>query len=204
MAAEPASVLDDPRWTALSTRGLACSCGETHVGMFPIHMNVPMAWPGPRQYEAEDKVRLDGDFLSANFCVWGGKQFATRMRFPLQLRGAGPNVFMFTVWASLDRPDFEGYLQALNDKRINHGARTRARLVNRLNEYPDTFGLLGTAFQQDDGGPPLLLIHRDPEGKETDHPLTVDQRNGIGFSKALDLFASYNHDMRAAAAQALA
>jgi hypothetical protein len=198
-AGDSLSVLNDPRWRAFNERGFACSCGERHVGLFPIHMHHPIGWPGAPDYAPDDALRTDGNFLSANFCVWDGKYFAMRMRLPLQIRGAAPAAFMFTVWASLNKPDFEGYIDAWKNKRLNVAARAPARLVNRLNVYPNTHNLMGTAFQQEDGGPPLLLIHGKQPDNAADHPLIGDQRNGIGMDQVLDLFASYDHDMRAEA-----
>jgi len=191
------SVLDDPRWRAFNKKGVACSCGEHHVGLFPIHIHHPIGWPGPKDYEPDDALRFDGNFLSANYCVWEGKYFSMRMRLPIQIRGAEPAAFVFTVWASLNRPDFEGYLDALQNRRLNNKAKAPARLVNRLNGFPDTFKLMGTTFQQEDGGPPLLLIHGPQPDNNPDHPLIPEQRQGIGIDRMLELFAAYQHDMRA-------
>jgi hypothetical protein len=193
---ETASVLDDPRWRVFNTQGFACSCGERHVGLFPVHIHHPIGWPHGTEFEPDENLRLDGNFLSANYNVWDGKYFAMRMRLPIQMRGAEPAVFMFTVWASLNRPDFEGYIDARKNNRLNNTSRARARLVNRLNGFPDTFKLMGTAFQQEDGGSPLLLIHGPQPDNSPDHPLIAEQRNGMGFDRALGLFASYGHDMR--------
>lgn len=199
MTSQPASVKDDPRWETFNTKGFACSCGERHVGLFPIHIHVPVGWPHSKEYEPDENLRLDGNFLSANYNVWDGKYFAVRMRLPIQMRGGEPAAFMFTVWAALDRPDFEGYIDAKKNNRLNNASRARARLVNRLNTFPDTFKLMGTAFQQDDGGAPLLLIHGPQPDNLADHPLISEQRNGIGLDRALELFATYGHDMRAEA-----
>jgi hypothetical protein len=192
-----ASVLDDPRWTAFNSEGFACSCGERHVGLFPIHMLHPLGWPGPKTYESDDALRLDGDFLSDNYCVWEGKYFSMRMRLPISIHGAQPAAFIYTVWASLNRADFEGYLDAVRNKRLKDTARARALLVNRLSGFPDTFRLMGTAFQQVDGGPPVLLIHGPQPENNPDNPLIQEQRQGIGVDRMLELFAAYQHDMRA-------
>ena len=197
MTVETASVLDDPRWKAFNTQGFACSCGERHIGLFPIHMQHPIGWPGPKDYEPDEALRMDGNFLSSNYCVWDGKYFSIRARLPIQIRGAQPAAFMYTVWASLNRPDFEGYLDAVRNKKLNNMAQAQARLVNRLSGFPDTFKLMGTAFQQEDGGVPLLLVHGRQPDNNPQHPLINEQRQGIGIDRMLELFAAYKHDMRA-------
>jgi hypothetical protein len=193
------SVLNDLRWKAFNAKGFACSCGERHVGLFPIHMHQPAGWPGSKEYANDDDVRLDGDFFSHNLCVWEGKYFAVRMRLPIQMQGADRSSFLYTVWASLNRPDFEGYLNARRNGRLNNQAKAPARLVNRISGYPDTANLMGVAFQQEDGGQPLLLVLGQKEDNSANHRLVQEQRNGIGIDRMLELFAEYHHDMRPAA-----
>lgn len=189
------STQDDPRWRALHNEGLVCSCGERHVGLFPIHMQSPLGWPGPKTYEPDEALRMDGDFLSREFCVWEGKYFSMRVRLPLQISGAAPAAFMYTAWASFNRSDFEGYLEARRTGKLNNNARAPARLVNRLSGFPDTFKLMGSAFQQDDGGPPLLLVHGPQPDNDANHPLLSQQRQGIGIDRMFELFAAYEHKM---------
>jgi hypothetical protein len=198
MAGAP-SALNDPRWKAFNGKGFACSCGERHVGLFPIHMHTPMGWPGSKEYANDDDVRLDGDFFSHNFCVWEGKYFAMRMRLPVNIQGAERTSFLYTVWASLNRPDFEGYLNAKRNGRLKDGVKAPARLVNRISGYPDTSNLMGVAFQQEDGGQPLLLVLGQKEDGSAKHQLVQEQKAGIGIDRMLELFALYGHDMRPAA-----
>jgi hypothetical protein len=194
--ADEFGTLADPRWRALNESGLACSCGERHVGLFPVNLSHPIGFPRNGDYEPDEALRMDGDFLSANYSVWQGKFFAMRMRLPLRIREADPWAFMFTVWASLNREDFEAYLDAKKRGTLKNNAYAQARLVNRLEVYPDTVRLLGSAFQQEDGGPPLLIIHGPQPDNQADHPLISDQKEGVTFDKALELFAAYGHEMR--------
>jgi hypothetical protein len=190
------SVLSDPRWNAFMTQGFACSCGERHVGPFPIHLHHPLGWNGPDAYEDDNALRMDGNFLSSNFCVIEGKLFAMRMRLPVQIRGAEPLVFLYTAWASMDRIDFESFVNAYRTRKAAPDIRVPARLVNRVGGYPDTYNLTGSAFQQPDGTMPPLLIHGLQAGPNNNHPLLIDQRSGIGVDRMLYLFSAYNHDMR--------
>lgn len=189
-------VASDPRWIRFNAEEIPCSCGQSHKGLFPINMLTPLGWPHATDYASDDNVPLEGNFLSPNFCVWDGKWFSIRVRVPLQMRGASPWSFTYTAWAALNRPDFEGYVMAVRSKSLKDGARAQARLVNRIGGYPDTFSLMGTAFQTEDGAPPVLLVHGEQPDNRPDHPLITEQRDGIDFDRALDLFAAYGHDMR--------
>ena len=190
------SVLNDPRWNAFTTQGFVCSCGERHVGPFPIHLHHPLGWKGQDAYEEDTALRMDGNFLSSNLCVIDGKFFAMRMTLPIQLHGAEPIVFLYTVWAGMDRLDFEAFANAYRTRKLAQDIRVSARLVNRVGGYPDSYNLTGSAFQQLDGSPPTLVIHGIQAGPNNQHPLLIEQRTGIGVDRMLELFAAYNHDMR--------
>ncbi len=197
MADAPASVLDDPRWHTFNEAGFACTCGERHVGLFPIHMQMPKGWPGEPVYEPNEALRMDGNFLSHDLCVMDGKYFAMRMRLPVAIRGAEPAAFMYTVWASLNRPEFEVYVDVARRSELRANARAQARLVNNINGYVNSGGLMGSALHQEDGGYPVLLLHGPQPDNDPNHTLLSDQRHGIGVDRMLELFAAYGHDMRA-------
>lgn len=196
------SVTSDPRWKAFNGEGFMCSCGWKHIGLFPINLLMPMNWDGDQTYEEDTALVTDRSFLSANYCVWQGQSFALRVRLPIMVKGVTPFSFMFTVWASVNKPDFDAYVAARKAGTLKNDIKFPARLVNRLAGFHDTSNLMGFAFQQDDGWPPLLLLAADqPYTNRPDHPLIAEQRNGIEFDRALDLFAIYGHDMREAAAK---
>ena len=197
MADAPVSVLDDPRWHTFNEAGFACSCGERHVGLFPIQMQTPKGWPGEPVYEPNAALRMDGNFLSQDFCVMEGKYFAMRMRLPVAIRGAEPAAFMYTVWASLNQAEFEVYVDDARRSELRANARAPARLVNNINGYVNSGGLMGSALHQEDGGYPVLLLHGPQPDNDPNHTLLSDQRNGIGVDRMLELFVAYGHDMRA-------
>ena len=191
------SIASDRRWQSLSAGELPCSCGERHVGLFPIQMLTPAGWTGSRDYLPDEAMTMNGDFLSANFSVREGKYFAARMRLPVPLLGLPTQALMYTVWTALDRPDFEAYFEAVRTGSQKQDARAPARLINRIGGYPDTFGLMGGGFQQTDGGGPYLLLDlRQPDGRDN-HPLALEQRQGASLDRILDLYAAQHHEMRA-------
>jgi hypothetical protein len=200
MADADFNVQDDPRWKAFNAQGLKCSCGETHVGLFPINMLTPAGWQGPKDYQPDDAVTTDGTFISENYCVFEGKAFAIRMRLPLRIRGAAPAAFTYTVWGAVNKTQFESYVAARKASALQNGLQSPATLCNRIGGYEDTFNLTGIAFQQNDGYPPMLLIMGPQQFSKPDHELIAAQKNGIDFDKALAMFAEYGHDMRTAVA----
>lgn len=178
--------------------GFACSCGQRHVGPFPINMLMPIGWDGPETYEDDAALDMTRSFISSNYCVWQGESFALRVRLPVAIHGAAPMVFMFTGWANVMPEDFKAYVHARNTNTLNNNVQFPARLINRLAGYHDTANLVGAAFQQEDGAPPLfLLTNAQPFTNRPDHPLILDQRHGIGFDKMMELFAIYGHSMNA-------
>lgn len=193
------SVLDDPRWHAFNKDGFACSCGQTHVGLFSIDMHAPAGWLKGAEYEPDEDLRMIGNFLSADLCVGVGKTFMIRVRLPLQMRGAAPWAFMYTVWASVDRTSFEGYVAARREGRMYDTGQAPARLVSKIGGYEDTMNLLGAAIQPGDGMVPILIIKGPQPDSDPDHRLIRDQRDGIDVDRMLELFAAYGHDMHASA-----
>lgn len=200
MAADTANTAADPRWQAFNQTGFACSCGERHVGLFPINMLTPVGWAGAQDYAEDSAVVLDRTFLSPRFAVWEGQSYAIRMRLPLMIKGATPAAFMYTVWASVDRIHFQNYVEAWRNGTLANLRQFSARLVNRLGGHHDTANLVGVAFEENDGQLPMLLLTGpQPYTNRPDHPLLTEQRHGIGFDRVLELFVAYNHDMRPAA-----
>ena len=49
----------DPRWQAFNQDGFPCSCGERHVGLFPVNMLTPAMWDGPKEYAPDEEIQLD-------------------------------------------------------------------------------------------------------------------------------------------------
>lgn len=190
------NIADDPRWLEFNHVGLACACGQRHVGLFPIHMLAPVGWTGSREYAPDEALNLDADFLSENYCVWRGQHFAVRMRLPIQIRDAAPAALMFTVWASLTRSEMEAYAASRKSAGARAAGQLNSRLLSRIAGYVETSNLSGIAFQQADGALPLLLIAGPQPGANPGHALIADQGKGIGLDRALEIYAAYGHDMR--------
>lgn len=196
MIPENTDVLNDPRWLALNGgAGLQCSCGERHAEMFPIHLLKPIGWPGPDDYQPDEALKTDGDFLSFQYAVREGKYFCLRMILPLPIKGAPQQALVLSVWCAVNKVDFEAYVANQKAGTLNDKARAPARLVNNLATYPTTVNIMGIAAQNPQDLP-LFLSAMDQEGFSNDHPLFVEQRQGLTLDRLFEIYTAHGHDMR--------
>jgi hypothetical protein len=186
---------NDPRWVKFNGPGLKCSCGETHVGLIALSMLRPAGFPATVAVEPNVALRTDGNFISNDYCVWEGKFFAIRMAMPMMIQGVPPPALLLSVWASVDEPSFKAYIAAVNGATLNPNAQAQARLINRIGGFPDTFGILGVAFQQPHEAPVFLALNGS-DGKPSANPIINEQRNGITLDRLFEIYAANNHDMR--------
>jgi hypothetical protein len=63
------------------------------------------------------------------------------------------------------------------------------RLSNRLRGYPDTLNLKCQVHPREGRIRPWLQL------EATDHPLAVEQLNGISFERLLDIYSIYGHSV---------
>ncbi|MEZ5937118.1 MAG: DUF2199 domain-containing protein [Hyphomonadaceae bacterium] len=198
-----ASPQNDPRWAALFGEGLACSCGERHVGLLDLTFITPSGWSGSTEYEPNEALRYDGDFLSPEYCVREGKYFGIRALLPLPVKDLSPPAAVLAVWASVDRADFEQLVADPRPERTDPPRNFPARLVSRIGGYPEMIGLMGHAFPQVDA-PPLLVLSAPPPGAPTPpgamvHPLITEHRKGATLDRLFEVYAANGHDMRGSA-----
>lgn len=183
---------NDLRWHRLNKREWTCpSCGEPHQGLFDLAARHPAQWPHGEEYEPNAALRMDGDFLSEDFCVLRGEHFFVRSLLLLPIIGAD-KPFGFGVWGTLSRANFELYVETFDGGAQGHLGPWFSWFSNDLRSYPDTVNLKAQMHLRNGRQRPYLQIMSD------DHPLARDQREGITFDRVLDLYALYDHDIRAA------
>jgi hypothetical protein len=191
----PDDAAADPRWSRLHGEGLACSCGERHVGLIALSFLRPPGWQGPPAPQPNAALRMDGDILTDDFCVIEGRYFAMRMSMPLPVMGAPPPAILLSVWAAVSRASFEALQTPRFAMPTALDPQDPARLLTRIAGYSDTGGLMGRAFSQPDG-PPLLVLEKSQAGSFGVHPLVSEHRDGIRLDRMFEVYAANGHDMR--------
>lgn len=152
-------------------------CGGSHEGLPDIGHDRPYYWHTLPPEEREARARLTEDT-----CVIDGEDYFIRAILLLPVRDYAHD-FSFGVWVSQKRENFERYLAEPDSSEIGPFF---GWLSSEINYYEEsTLNLKTTAHFQGGAQRPTIEV------EQTDHPLAVDQREGITLAKAWDIVHFY-------------
>ena len=171
-------LLRDAAWTC-------ASCKLEHRGMFDLGASAPDHWGQDKIHEPNVDLRLDGDFLSEDFCVIDGEHFFVRCVFRIPVHGLDRR-FAYGCWSSLSRENFDRYVDGFDDGDYDGAGPWFGWFSNRLRGFEDTLNQACWVHPQPDQRPTIALD--DP-----DHKLAQAQTNGITPERLLELYAAYGH-----------
>lgn len=159
-----------------------CSiCGEVHEGL------PDFACSAPTYYDwVPEQERARRCFLTSDFCVIDEQDYFVRAVLYVPINGTDES-FGWGVWTSLSQKNFNRYGKLWDAEDVSEEGPYFGWLSNRLPIYPDTLGLKVKAHLRNEGLRPLLEL------EPTDHPLAVDQREGIAWNRAVDIVARLMH-----------
>ena len=157
------------------------TCAEIHRGIPAWHFGAPIqvsAIP-----EVERAARVD---LTEDGCVIDEKEFYLKGLLELPITGSVDR-FVWGVWLSVSSESWERFAALFSDVKRPAGEQFFGWLCNELPSYPST-QLLKT----------MLHIREYPmrpwvELEPTDHPLAVDQRDGMSPERAIELAHTLLH-----------
>jgi hypothetical protein len=180
----------DPRWRRLHARAWICpGCGSKHRGLFDLACDKPDVWQGAAARPNSEIVGAD-DILTEDFCVLGGEHFFVRCVLQLPILGRPETFFGFGTWATLSKKNFDRNLATFDSGRQGRLGPWFGWFSNRLMGYPDTLNLKCQVHPRDGRQRPYIEL--DP----TEHPLAIEQQQGIAFDRLLEIYALYGHDLR--------
>lgn len=169
-----------------ATEWRCATCDQLHNGLFALAVFAPDPWRGADRYAPNDAIRLDGDFLSEDFCVLGGEYFMVRAVLEIPVDGLAEPL-SFGVWSSLSRENFEKYLAGFDDSAPSDMGPWSGWLCNRVADYVGNDPLALWVVPQKNRQRPKLYVMDDP------HPLAVAQDKGISAEKVLEIYGLYGH-----------
>jgi hypothetical protein len=152
-------------------------CDKVHDELPDVGADKPDIWFGIPEGERATRIKLTSDT-----CVVDDEFYLIRgvIRLPI---GDEPEVFGFGVWVSQKKENFETYLANYNTSKIGPFF---GWLCTNIRFYEaGTTHLKTMAHFQDGNKRPLIEV------EPTDHPLAIDQREGITLAKAWEIVHFY-------------
>ena len=165
---------------------LCSGCGQVHRGMPALDAAAPLSYYAVPENERDTRCQLDSDA-----CIIDDSLYFVLGCLDIPVHGE-PEPFSWGVWVSLSEQSFRQWVECYESEKRSHIGPFFGWLNAALKPYPDTVNLK-TRVHLRDG-----LIRPFIELEPTDHPLAVEQREGISVERVAELYALVVHDDRAA------
>jgi hypothetical protein len=177
-------------WTKLASHEYVCSgCGETHRGIPELACGKPEQWPGDENKQPNSTVRTSKNALTEDFCILDGKHFFVRAILYLPIKEFEKEKFGFGVWTTLSKENFDIYCENFDRNDQGDFGPWFGWFSNRLKGYPDTLNLKCQVYPQFERLRPLIELGA------TDHPLALEQKEGVSINRIFELLSMNGHDI---------
>jgi hypothetical protein len=154
--------------------------------MFDLGADAPDHWGAVESVEPNNALRLDGDFLSEDFCVIDGESFLVRCLFEIPVRGF-ERKFGYGCWSTLSRENFNLYVEGFDDGACADAGPWFGWFSNSLRGFEETLNQPCRVSPRPGRQRPVIGLE-DP-----DHQLARAQDEGITPERLLELYAAYGH-----------
>lgn len=163
--------------------GFHCqTCGEYH-DCLPMSFGAegPVYFLGMSPEEQAQRCEL-----STDLCVIDQQHYFIRGCLELPVVDSD-EVFTWGVWCSLSEASFKQTLLRWDEPGREHDEPMFGWLSTSLPRYPDTVNLKTMVHPQAPGQRPLVLL------EEADHPLSIEQREGITIGRVREIAEAVLH-----------
>jgi hypothetical protein len=162
--------------------GFHCArCGEWHEGMPDLIAEAPLYYYGIPERERASRCTLTRDT-----CVVDGKFFFARGNIEIPVLGTSER-FAWGSWVSLSERNFGEYVRALASPDRKRLGPYFGWLSASFRGYPESENLKTMFHPREDGSTPYIEL------EPTDHPLAVEQRNGISQDRLAEIYVAHVH-----------
>ena len=184
------NLAEDPRWQRFNDSSTPCPCcGQVFSGVFDIGYDHPDPWPhGNRGESGQDVLAVGTDSLGTDLCRMDKYRFI-RCVLPLPIIGSD-QVFAFGPWGSVNAENFDRYVQAELEGKLEGFEGCFAWLMNRLPGFHFDDWLPCNLVIEGVDQRPVLEVH------DGAHELARLQEDGITFDQLLDIYAAAGQDIR--------
>ena len=150
-----------------------CRCCGKQFNTLPLDFacEAPDHWAQMPESERGARSRIDSDL-----CVIEDETFFVRGCLEIPIVNLN-NHFTWGVWVSVSRQSFERVLELWNAPVVENEPPKFGWLCNKISLYPSTINLKTNLHLRAGNARPLIEL------EPTDHPLAVEQRQGISLGR---------------------
>ncbi len=149
------------------------TCGESHEDLPAAVVSAPAVW-----FEASEEEQAEEFDLTSDTCIWKDEHFFIRGVLAIKLSDRD-GTFEFGVWSTLSRENFLRYMEMFEEVDRVEIEPMFGWFSNGLPGYPDTINLKCNIIPREPDLRPLIEL------QPNDHPLSLQQQNGIRFEDAV-------------------
>lgn len=154
-------------------------CGKQYNSLpFAYALDAPDPW-----LAVPERERLLRGILTSDRCVIDKTQFFIRGRILIPVIGSADS-FIWGVWAALSKEAYDRIGELWNTEIREHEPPIPGVLCNDISIYPQAAGLKCHLHLKNAGIRPSIFL--DP----ADHPLAVEQRDGIILERVQEIAAA--------------
>ena len=150
-------------------------CGRWHDEIPAYHADRPVNY-----WDVPDDKRESDVFLTSDSCVIAERFFFVRGLIEIPIVGTTEN-FTWGVWTSLKEENFFIWQDHYEVPQRSHIGPYFGWLCTQLPVYPSTLHLKTWVHVRDNGIRPRVELHA------CDHPLFVEQRDGISLERVSEI-----------------
>lgn len=160
---------------------LCATCGESHHGMPSFGAEAPLSYYHVPVADRERRCSLGSDD-----CVVDESQFFVRGCLEIPVHG-WDEPFSWGVWLSLSEASFREWVRTFDVAQRSNVGPFFGWLNTRLHVYPETVNLKTMVHLRDNGIRPYVEV------QYSDHPLALEQRNGISRERVEQIYREVMH-----------
>ncbi|MDD5030662.1 MAG: DUF2199 domain-containing protein [Rhodoferax sp.] len=160
-----------------------CStCGKVHRGMPSFGTDAPLSYYAVPKEERELRCKLGTDD-----CVIDGESYFVRGCVEIPVHGES-EPFSWSVWVSLSQASFKQWAALFHEDKRSHVGPFFGWLNSWMKPYPDTMNIKTHVHLRDGGVRPMVEL------EPTEHPLAVEQREGISVQRVAEIYSQMVHE----------
>jgi hypothetical protein len=157
------------------------SCGEVHEGLADLAFAAPYYY-----YTVPETERAERTLLTSDLCSIDNEDFFIRGCLEVPIVGRS-DIFSWGAWCSVSRVNFDRYREVFDQVHQSSVGPFFGWFSSRLPAYPDTLRLKVMAHLRDHTTRPWFEL------ETSDHPLSIDYREGITLDRLQGIYEANLH-----------